>query len=294
MRHISEKSIASEISEIRIHVFEEIITQLTKSSTINFDTNIYLIRLKSLATAAKIATCAARIPQSEWQSIYIEYQQQCNCIQQGIVSIPAPKYRKYLYDFAVIIYEECLFSKEFWNLINKSKITKINFKKGISQYHFWSVCPYCDLERDYEMRSFEIDHMLPKVEYPLLAINEWNLVPCCKNCNSKAIGKGENYPSSHYNIFKHQIGDNVSFSLTTSPKIQSSDPIVQNFLSVLQIEKRINHPQLLDEITRLQKKIYRDLKANIDNRRDICERDTLYFIGRLMYDEAKRNIENDP
>lgn len=57
------------------------------------------------------------------------------------------------------------------------------------------VCPYCGRNYVYSVDhptksnpntkvKVELDHFLPKSEYPYLAINYYNLVPSCKTCNA--------------------------------------------------------------------------------------------------------------
>ncbi|MEU6189034.1 HNH endonuclease signature motif containing protein [Nocardia sp. NPDC047038] len=39
-------------------------------------------------------------------------------------------------------------------------------------------CPYCNYNK-----ATTLDHFLPKKRYASMAIDPWNLVPCCKDCN---------------------------------------------------------------------------------------------------------------
>lgn len=41
------------------------------------------------------------------------------------------------------------------------------------------LCPFCN-HRD----VYDLDHFLPKESFHLLAVNPWNLVPSCKECNT--------------------------------------------------------------------------------------------------------------
>lgn len=41
------------------------------------------------------------------------------------------------------------------------------------------LCPFCN-HRD----VYDLDHFLPKESFHLLAVNPWNLVPICKECNT--------------------------------------------------------------------------------------------------------------
>ncbi len=60
-----------------------------------------------------------------------------------------------------------------------------------------NVCPYCGInyisfaekikkgKNKNKIKSIAtLDHYLPKKEYPFLAMNIYNLIPCCKNCNT--------------------------------------------------------------------------------------------------------------
>lgn len=56
------------------------------------------------------------------------------------------------------------------------------------------VCPYCNeqyiaptLCRNGRVRG-DLDHFLPKERYPFFALSIYNLVPCCKFCNSSLKG----------------------------------------------------------------------------------------------------------
>lgn len=89
------------------------------------------------------------------------------------------------------------------------KINKIfSYTKNISpvrsllaSYITINSCPYCNLELLYltkielgdnetQISAYcELDHILPQSKYPLFASSIWNLVPVCKDCNSKKSDK---------------------------------------------------------------------------------------------------------
>lgn len=65
-----------------------------------------------------------------------------------------------------------------------------------------TVCPYCGRNEieTYEEEGYyddkpPIDHYLPKSKYPFFAINCYNMIPCCTECNSLS-NKGDNNPYS--------------------------------------------------------------------------------------------------
>lgn len=62
------------------------------------------------------------------------------------------------------------------------------------------VCPYCNRqyitsyegEADGSRTTADADHYYPKVEYPILQMNIFNLIPSCGVCNSRMKGKKNN------------------------------------------------------------------------------------------------------
>lgn len=74
------------------------------------------------------------------------------------------------------------------------------------------TCPYCnrnylDVYFDAKNKAIrfngDLDHYFPKEEYPYLAINLYNLVPCCKVCNQEKGKKKEG-------IFHPYLDDNAN------------------------------------------------------------------------------------
>lgn len=69
-------------------------------------------------------------------------------------------------------------------------------------------CPYCNAETvgiisssaKRDKASFSaIDHVLPKGDYPLLALSLYNLVPACYRCNSQFKGAKDRFDLEHWN-----------------------------------------------------------------------------------------------
>lgn len=68
-------------------------------------------------------------------------------------------------------------------------------------------CPYCNAETvgvvyaesPSEKNSFSaLDHILPKSDYPLLALSLYNLVPACYRCNSQFKGEKDGFDLEHW------------------------------------------------------------------------------------------------
>lgn len=72
------------------------------------------------------------------------------------------------------------------------KMKKKNAKTILLEALDLIVCPYCNRNYIYNIKSLnakqvsascELDHFLPKDEYPLLAVSFYNLIPSCHFCN---------------------------------------------------------------------------------------------------------------
>lgn len=78
------------------------------------------------------------------------------------------------------------------------------------------VCPMCG-HRDVT----ELDHYLPKSQYPLLSTNPVNLVPCCSDCNGL---KDNSYPKNDYEEFIHPYYDDIEGDRWLQAKIKKTSP----------------------------------------------------------------------
>ncbi|PFL22833.1 hypothetical protein COK36_17875 [Bacillus cereus] len=80
-----------------------------------------------------------------------------------------------------------------------------------------SVCPYCNSQfifthlNDNGRTRPVLDHFFCKSEYPFLAISIYNLIPCCKVCNSDLKGSTKVDLINYINPYIHQFEGNVSF-----------------------------------------------------------------------------------
>jgi hypothetical protein len=82
------------------------------------------------------------------------------------------------------LYDETLESKSFEKAAGKSLLDPYSRFRGLDQ----RVCPFCGLnyyaDRGGGTRN-SYDHFLPRVYYPLAAVNFRNLVPMCDECNER-------------------------------------------------------------------------------------------------------------
>lgn len=126
------------------------------------------------------------------------------------------------------------------------------------------VCPYCgmnyisSISKDKKSGNIRavatFDHYLPKADYKFLALNLYNLIPSCKNCNSTFKLKN----SKHIiNPFLAEVEQRLTFYIDckniikeilkteNKPQIDiiydPSDELVKNHVNVLSLKERYNY-----------------------------------------------------
>lgn len=86
-----------------------------------------------------------------------------------------------------------------------------------------SICPFCGLnsyKNKFGRRREDLDHYLYKGKYPLAAVNMWNLIPTCAECNQDykkakdVLFDGFNRVEAYYPYDKIN-GVNINISLKT-------------------------------------------------------------------------------
>lgn len=117
------------------------------------------------------------------------------------------KERKELYDRLEI------FKTEYKYFYNSSKWNAYTFQKELGV----TVCPYCNCQFIFVYESSNgrtravLDHFFDKGTYPFLAISIYNLVPCCKVCNSDFKGKRSTTLATHYSPYESDISQYIRF-----------------------------------------------------------------------------------
>ncbi|WP_336732717.1 hypothetical protein [Chryseobacterium sp. VD8] len=140
-----------------------------------------------------------------------------------------------------------------------------------------NVCCYCNKQYIFSLTSGtekitrpQLDHFLSQKKHPLLSLNFFNLIPCCKICNSDCkhdqdfshkenLSPYENVPSSQlfaYNYIPNSylgaIGQNKDLQIIIDNKVESNPDLekqITNNLIVFEEELLINeHKDLAQEI----------------------------------------------
>lgn len=183
-----QKLIAGRPSELL-----EIVKTVQKECKNNTDHFKYMIcDVTKELTDEEIKICKTKISKKKKKT-----QQERNKEQEAIrkrdlviASKGIPDFRKILYR----IFVENVYGKQ--NFFNKSDFIQ---KKGLR------ICPYCGRSYIFSVTRKgsqidvkpQIDHFIPKGEFPFLAFSYYNLIPSCDSCN--VVCKKEQKPLSKKN-----------------------------------------------------------------------------------------------
>ena len=94
-------------------------------------------------------------------------------------------------------------------------------------------CPYCG-----HLPVSTLDHSLPKVRHPALALTPLNLIPCCKDCNHN---KGNSGPNSTETQFLHAYYDDLTADRWLYAAIVEGSPPGATF--------HVDPPEKWDDVT---------------------------------------------
>lgn len=284
MRQIKATQAYSKISNIRIHVFENILSQIITESAINYDANKYLERIKSLSTKKiSLTNLISKISLEDARSGLRTCNLQNREIRNNIFSVSKYPVSNEIKNLVEFIYEDILFYPTYWNGLDEGGFSKMIFKKIFFTAQQNAVCPYCDSAEDLSLLTFEIDHLLPKSDFPLLYINEMNLFPCCPTCNHQHYGKGNRWNEEYYDLFKIILGSKIKFLFEPNLKITGTDDISENFLQLIKLETRHNDDTFSNKISTYKKKIFKDLKKQKTNRTFLDSQAPHYFLIKEIY-----------
>ena len=146
------------------------------------------------------------------------------------------------------------------------------------------VCPYCNRQyitpiysQDSKVRG-DLDHFYPKSKYPYLAMSIYNLVPCCKFCNSSLKGSIEFSYEKYISPYDVDMNEYIKFNYypTSYKSFYNSDEIIikvearenadanivdkcRNNLKVFQVEELYQyHSDIVSSLLK-KRKIYDDV-----------------------------------
>lgn len=160
------------------------------------------------------------------------------------------------------------------------------------------VCPYCGLnyistvnkENGKCITTATFDHYLPKSKYKFLALNLYNLIPVCKNCNSTFKGAEE---KRIINPYFDAVEDNITFNIknllkqilnnNVEPEIEilydPTDEKIENHCNILLLYERYNYFKNL-----IKSLIYKRCKYNKNYLKQI--KDILADFSILQFEKS--------
>lgn len=90
------------------------------------------------------------------------------------------------------------------------------------------VCPYCNRQYTFtivnkkeQVSRPEFDHFFSKVDHPLLAMSFYNLIPCCKICNSTLKHTKKFSLDQHLHPYLYGFDEAVTFSYNPSDALSA-------------------------------------------------------------------------
>ncbi len=197
--------------------------------------------------------------------------------------------------------------KEFSLITLYNYFTKSGFYNSIKNFYYNSEyladkldifsCPYCNENFTYSFRykpginpvrrTFDWDHIYPKDAYPFLAISFFNLIPCCKVCNTIKGEKNLDFLNLHRNV---NVNDLYFFLLhptgagfiSDSSKLNLNLVLIKNKLQS-QTRETIVTIGLLDR--------YRFHKEII---KDILNKQRMYPLSYITALNNQMNMKNKP
>ena len=167
------------------------------------------------------------------------------------------------------------FVELLYDRLNIKKENIIKRIEGDKFYTYWNAytfvflidlktCPYCNRQyitpifhENGRMRA-DLDHFFPKSKYPYLSMSIYNLIPCCKFCNSSLKGKKEfdidtinPYESSidDYIKFKYEIEQNNRIDIKLENKKNCEGVNIDKYIDIFKLEQQYKyHTNIVNEL----------------------------------------------
>ncbi|KXH90485.1 MULTISPECIES: hypothetical protein [Bacillus] len=151
--------------------------------------------------------------------------------------------------FKEFFFDHFLKVKSIWKLIYGEPINKLIMHDNFHEENYqMSVCPFCDITLTLSKGSSEWEHFLPKVKFPLLAMNPYNLFSACKPCNT---AKGTKVIPGIYSPATFQVGDFITFTIgkdCINVKNLMGIKEVQHFLDLFSIESKYKEKKVFNHM----------------------------------------------
>lgn len=195
--------------------------------------------------AALCAQIVKEITAPEMVKIIDVYDRQYHELASGNYGIKPVKVPEIVYRlFSNYIYEQLFDNRDVWDALGAERMTRDRFHENFRRDNDYpSSCPYCDLDTINSRGNYVIEHFLPRVRFPLLAVHPNNLFTACNSCNLAVEGKGTRIVDMVTTPYVDEIGNLVIFTFDhAAMKIAINHPSerqdVGGFLDLLQLRER--------------------------------------------------------
>ncbi|WP_345473961.1 HNH endonuclease signature motif containing protein [Glutamicibacter ectropisis] len=119
-------------------------------------------------------------------------------------------------------------SKEYsgWLYTEKLKGYKVvdKLRERILSTSMDDLCPYCN-----HRTVYDLDHFLPKEKFHLIAVNPWNLVPSCKECNSLKSSFSPKFSEEQF--YHPYFSSTENLNWLKAKVIESDKPVINFYVS---------------------------------------------------------------
>lgn len=155
--------------------------------------------------------------------------------------------------FVDFYYEKFFVDKKIWMLIDPvySDFNRIEFHKNFCVENKLTVCPYCDIDTLKNIGNREIEHYVPKSDYPFISMHPFNLISSCSSCN-KYEGKKTAYYTPIESPFTVQYGDLVRFEIDDTKEEVSISVVgidyIDNYIKLLNLNERYKNKNVYDDL----------------------------------------------
>ena len=199
-------------------------------------------------------------------------------------------------------YEKFFVDPKIWNGINSTHkdFSRIKFHINFCEENNLSVCPYCDIDTLHNIGNREIEHFLPKSEYPFLAMHPNNLISSCDSCN-KYEGKKTEYYIPIVSPYNYQIGDLIKFKVNDIQEMVEieKEKIIEldNYITLLNLYERYKNKEVYKTVEGRAKSLFKIFHDNEINGSEITSitfqsylnyrREPMTFVLKSVYENMK-------
>lgn len=163
--------------------------------------------------------------------------------------------------FVDFYYEKFIKDTKIWELIEPKygNFNREEFHKNFCDENKLTVCPYCDIDTLNNIGNREIEHFVPKSDYPFVSMHPYNLISSCSSCN-KYEGKKANYYVPIKSPFTIQYGDLVQFNIDDVNEKVSLPVIgtdyIDNYVKLLNLDERYQNKNVYDSLDGRAKSLF--------------------------------------